>query len=139
MNTLSERLQYCKVCKHKSFDPKTGVNCSLTSAKPDFEDKCEKFVIDEGEAQKLLMRKKMEAEGDDLSDSGFFAMEKKGMKKGIAGGIVMIVLALVWFFGGLALDRIFFYPPVLLILGIVAVVRGASEGNIRGEKYKKTA
>ena len=36
----------------------------------------------------------------------------------------MMVGAVVWFVAGLAANRIFFYPPVLFILGIVAVFKG---------------
>ncbi len=39
-------------------------------------------------------------------------------------GILMMVGALVWFFVALAAGRIFFYPPILFIIGIVSVVRG---------------
>jgi hypothetical protein len=42
----------------------------------------------------------------------------------IVGGFIAIVVAIVWFVVGLAFDRIFFYPPILLILGIIAVVKG---------------
>lgn len=139
MISLSERLQYCKVCKNKTFNPANGINCGLTNAKPEFEKECDKFIIDEGEAQKLLMRKKMEEEGNDINETGFFASEKKGMKKGVVGGIVMIVIAFVWFFGGLAAGYIFYYPPILLIIGIVAVIKGLAEKNFAGEKYKKAA
>jgi hypothetical protein len=38
---------------------------------------------------------------------------------------VKIVAAIVWFVGGLLwLNRIFFYPPVLVILGIGAILKG---------------
>jgi len=43
----------------------------------------------------------------------------------IGGGIAMIVVAIVWFICGLAFNYIFFYPPILLVLGIVALVKGA--------------
>jgi hypothetical protein len=43
----------------------------------------------------------------------------------IGGGILMMVIAVVWFFGALSLGWIFYYPPILFIMGIVAVVRGA--------------
>ena len=43
----------------------------------------------------------------------------------VACGFVMIVVAIAWFVGGLLwLNRIFFYPPVLLILGIAAIYKG---------------
>lgn len=36
----------------------------------------------------------------------------------------MMVGAVVWFVGGLFVNVIFFYPPILFALGIAAVVRG---------------
>ncbi len=36
----------------------------------------------------------------------------------------MMAGAVIWFVVGLAAGWIFFYPPVLFVLGIVAVVRG---------------
>jgi hypothetical protein len=56
--------------------------------------------------------------------SGAFGTEKKGMDAGILGGMGLMLLAVVWFFGGLAFGIIFPYAPVLFIIGIVAVVRG---------------
>lgn len=43
---------------------------------------------------------------------------------GVGVGILMIVIALAWFFIGLAADRIYFYPPVLLLVGIGSIIRG---------------
>jgi hypothetical protein len=42
----------------------------------------------------------------------------------IITGVLMMVGAVVWFFLGLAANRIFFYPPILFLLGIGAVFRG---------------
>lgn len=39
-------------------------------------------------------------------------------------GVLMMVGAVVWFFAGLAADRIFFYPPILFLLGIGAIIKG---------------
>jgi hypothetical protein len=50
-----------------------------------------------------------------------------GVNAGIGGGIVMILIAVVWFVGGLALGRLFFYPPILFVLGIIAIVKGFSD------------
>jgi hypothetical protein len=45
--------------------------------------------------------------------------------KEVVSGILMMVGAVVWFFGALVwMNRIFFYPPILFVLGIGAVVRG---------------
>jgi len=43
---------------------------------------------------------------------------------GVLGGILMMVIAVVWFVVGLAAGRIFFYPPILLIIGFIAFCKG---------------
>jgi hypothetical protein len=68
---------------------------------------------------------KRKAESDN-SDRGR-ALEKGwfgSTNGGVLGGVLMVVIAVVWFVAGLAGGRIFFYPPVLLIIGIVAVIKG---------------
>ena len=134
---LSERLQYCKICQKRSFDRSVGIICSLTNAKPEFEEKCENFQIDEAEAKLVLEKNQQRAQIE--SESGYFAPEKKGMKKGVVGGIVMIAIAVVWFFAGLVGGIIFYYPPILAVIGIVAIVKGIIEGNVSGERYKNAA
>ena len=47
----------------------------------------------------------------------------------IVTGVLMMVGALVWFVLGLMFGWIYFYPPVLFVLGIGAVLRG-----LRGEQ-----
>lgn len=39
-------------------------------------------------------------------------------------GILMMIGAVVWFVGGLAVDIIFFYPPILFIFGLIQFFRG---------------
>ena len=39
-------------------------------------------------------------------------------------GILMMVGAFVWFFGGLAVGIIFYYPPVLFVLGLISFCKG---------------
>ena len=53
----------------------------------------------------------------------------KGMKKGVVGGVVMMVIALVWIFGRLSAGYIYYYPPILFIIGVVALVKGLVKGN----------
>ena len=66
--------------------------------------------------------------------SGFFTPEKRGIEKGIIGGIAMIAIALVWFFAGLQAGYIFFYPPILFLIGVYALLKGLFTGNISGNK-----
>jgi hypothetical protein len=51
----------------------------------------------------------------------------------VMGGIALMVIAVVWFFGGLAVNIIFFYPPILFIIGLVVLVKGIFAGSIAGD------
>ncbi len=51
----------------------------------------------------------------------------------VLGGIAMMVIAVVWFFGALALGVIFIYPPILFIIGLIATIKGLFAGNLSGE------
>jgi hypothetical protein len=75
----------------------------------------------------------------DAAEGAAFAPEKAGIRAGVLGGIVMIVIAAVWFVAGLAADRIFFYPPILAAIGIYAIAKGLATGNIAGEAAQRPA
>jgi hypothetical protein len=47
------------------------------------------------------------------------------MNAGIVGGLLMILIAVVWFVVGLAFGIIFFYPPILAVIGVIAIIKGA--------------
>lgn len=47
-----------------------------------------------------------------------------GTDGSVLTGILMMVGALVWFFGALALGWIFWYPPVMFVLGFITLVKG---------------
>ena len=125
------RLTYCKVCLNREFDVNQGLLCGLTHAKATFETSCPDFKIDEAEAERKVA---LEKSAQEEAPQGFFAQEQKGIQKGVVGGILMVVIAVVWFFGGLAFDRIFFYPPILLIIGVYAIVKGIADKNMSGKK-----
>ena len=73
-------------------------------------------------------------EADTANDrySGFFGIERRGIDKGMLGGVAMMVIAAVWFFGGLAADIIFFYPPILFVIGLYGLVKGLVKGSLAG-------
>jgi hypothetical protein len=48
---------------------------------------------------------------------------------GVIGGILMMAIAVVWFVVGLAAGYIFFYPPILFVVGIIAIVKGGLGSN----------
>jgi len=51
----------------------------------------------------------------------------------ILGGIALMAISVIWFFGGLLVDIIFFYPPILFIIGLVVMIKGLVSGNIAGK------
>lgn len=44
---LANKLLLCQQCTKRGFNPKTGINCSLTGEKPAFENECQDFNRDE--------------------------------------------------------------------------------------------
>lgn len=65
---------------------------------------------------------------------GFFGPEKHGISKGVAGGAVMMSIAAIWFFVGLGLGWVFFYPPILFAFGAYAFIKGLVTHNLSGVK-----
>jgi hypothetical protein len=69
--------------------------------------------------KKKLVRKRLPEK------KGFFAFEKGLAEKGALAGVLMMVIAFVWFVCGLIfLNRIFFYPPILFVIGVIAFIKG---------------
>jgi phage FluMu protein Com len=61
-----------------------------------------------------------------------FGWEHRGWDKGMLGGLAMMGIAVLWFFVGLACGVIFYYPPILFVIGLVGFFRGLFTGNIAG-------
>ncbi|HZU38752.1 MAG TPA: hypothetical protein VFA18_22685 [Gemmataceae bacterium] len=59
-------------------------------------------------------------------DEGWFGRTNAG----VIGGLLMIIIAIVWFtVGFFALNIIFFYPPILLVIGLVAIAKGLTSSS----------
>ena len=65
-------------------------------------------------------------------DEGFFGPEKRGIDKGVLGGITMMVIAVVWFGVGWMAGFVFFYPPILFLFGLFAFFKGLLTGKLAG-------
>jgi hypothetical protein len=53
------------------------------------------------------------------------------MGAGVVGGLAMMAIAGIWFFVALAKGIIFFYPPVLFFIGLIATINGLTSGGGR--------
>jgi hypothetical protein len=47
----------------------------------------------------------------------------------VIGGLLAMLVAVVWFVRGLMADRVFFYPPILFVVGLVGVAKGLMSGS----------
>lgn len=45
----------------------------------------------------------------------------------IFSGIITMVIAVIWFFGGLLVGIIFFFPPIMFIGGMIALINGIAQ------------
>jgi phage FluMu protein Com len=68
---------------------------------------------------------------------GSFELERKGINGGVIGGILMMGIAVIWFVGGLMMDLIFIYPPILFVIGAVGLIKGLADGNMAGKKRRR--
>ncbi len=57
------------------------------------------------------------------------SLEGRVFNGGVAGGLLAMVIAVVWFVVGLQADRIFFYPPILFLVGLGGVFKGLAGGG----------
>ena len=55
--------------------------------------------------------------------------ESKLINKTIWGGVAMLIGGIIWFVVGLSIDMIYFYPLILVIAGIIAIVKGVNDKN----------
>ncbi|MBI4612477.1 MAG: hypothetical protein HY720_02600 [Planctomycetes bacterium] len=85
----------------------------------------------------LLGARRRAAEEAAAEDGGTFAPEKAGIRAGMVGGIIIMAIAAIWFVGGLAAGILFYYPPVLFVIGIFAFVKGLVTGNVAGERTRR--
>jgi hypothetical protein len=55
---------------------------------------------------------------------GGHSLERQALGMGAIGGVLLCVVAVVWFFIGLKAGIIFFYPPILFCIGIYGIITG---------------
>ena len=47
----------------------------------------------------------------------------------------MIAIAVLWFGLGYMAGYIFYYPPILFLIGVYALIKGIITGNLKGENH----
>ena len=84
------------------------------------------------EKQRTENNRDVDQELPKVKDTGVFAPERGGIDKGVLGGLTMMAIAVIWFVVGYAAGIIFFYPPILLLIGVYACLKGILTGNVCG-------
>lgn len=103
MKTVQERVAgFCRKCKNREFDPQRGIVCKLTQKKPDFEEECPQFLLDEvlveQEKEQENLREFESKEVASLDEATWETLcSKQNLGFGIGGGILAaVVSALLW-------------------------------------------
>lgn len=128
------QLSFCRKCSKQSFSLKNGIVCSLTDLPATFLDSCSDYEQDKEatakEANRQEQRKSLATSEETMG------LNRIGIKSGVTAGLILIFAGLLWFLIGVfALDRLFLYPFVLIVLGIIAMVRGSkNSGNSKARK-----
>jgi uncharacterized membrane protein YvbJ len=122
----------CKKCGEEledTFDACWNCGTSIEGAQATNVQKFEEIKEQSLKELEIIEEKKARSE----DDSSFFAQEKKGIQKGVLGGIGMMTIAVVWFVAGYAAGIIFYYPFILFLIGLYAFLKGLVT-NVSGRK-----
>ena len=65
------------------------------------------------------------------------SFEKTAVNSGVLGGVSLMALAVIWFIVGWACGYIFYYPPALFLVGVIALVKGLTTGGARSRKRSR--
>jgi hypothetical protein len=135
--TMAEQLMTCPKCGFQQPKSSECVSCGIFVAK--FLEKSrrdeEARIIESSIAERQVRYATSgpaEMEGAD-NDGDLFGPEKSGIQYGMAGGIVMMTIAVIWFGLGWMAGVIFYYPPILFLVGAFALLKGLVTGNVAGE------
>jgi hypothetical protein len=79
---------------------------------------------DDEEEERPRKKKRKKKKHPARNENSGRSLEGSVINGGVAGGLLAMVIAIVWFVLGLINDWIFFYPPILFILGLVAFFKG---------------
>ncbi len=80
----------------------------------------------EPELRRENQRRAAQEQSKEQSASG--SLEGSIFNGGVLGGVTAMMVAVAWFLAGLANDVIFFYPPILFVIGLGAFFKGLMKG-----------
>ncbi len=134
--TRKEHLEFCKVCLNRKFSPLEGIICKLTDRIANFKSACPNFSEDRAalEHHKIFE----ESQQKSVSEDATFGLDKLGIRNGFLAGSILLSLGLGWLVWGLSIDRLFYYPFILILFGGIALLI-AVINRIKNQKIKRLA
>ena len=118
-----QHLQFCSVCKNRKKTPELGIICQLTGRLADFPDSCEYFEKD-AKLMEANQIRRTEIRKQKLKSDFVFGLDRIGIKNGIVAGILLLVIGITWLLISLNFGYIFWYPTVLILMGLTALIIG---------------
>lgn len=128
----AEQLKYCKVCKHRKADFKRGLICSLTEAKPYFQDDCSLFQVDKSEMDR---RNSNELSAVGIDNKGHSTKWKRNKQN----GVLLAVLGLLVVLGSYIFSFDFLIKTIaqgFIFAGLLLFIKGKEQERIMKEQDK---
>lgn len=95
MLTTEDKMKICARCKNRKFELRRGLVCSLTDQKPQFDDKCDSFIVDET----VLMEEQRREQYENFEDTSPVDGPDTDASFNAPWWVwVLVALAAVWFF-----------------------------------------
>ena len=103
----SSPLDICKICQNRSFSKAQGIVCGLTKEKPNFQDSCPDYLLDEDQ-------KRRESRFNEAHNPK--EVRKEAAIKILSGGLPLLAIGLFLTF--------FPMPYIVGIIGIICMLLG---------------
>tara|TARA_B100000809_G_C14642008_1_gene352611 strand:- start:106 stop:516 length:411 start_codon:yes stop_codon:yes gene_type:complete len=106
--------------QNRKLESQQGIICSLTEKQAAFKHSCKDYKVD----NPAIYREKVYREESRLRSrpKDFrFGLDKIGIKNGIVSGSILIILEIAWIIFELAINRIFWYPFLMLLMGLISL------------------
>ena len=130
MLSRAEHLAFCKFCENRKFEIQQGIICSITNKQAAVKYSCKDYTEDNVAIHREQVYRE-EARLRHRPKDFTFGLDKLGIKNGIVAGSILIALATAWIILGFTINRIFWYPFVMLLMGIISLIVGIINTVIR--------
>lgn len=125
-------MAFCNRCLNKKFNPKKGVVCGLTGEQATFDIDCPDYAEDK--VAKKEQDRYDAAQKDRVLKEETLGLNSFGVKNQKTASYIILTIGVIWLVAGVMADRIFFYPFVLIIVGVFLNVRAVRKE--REDKFK---